>query len=342
MRAAVMRGRRLVVDDVPEPTPGEGQVLVETLACGICGSDLHNLQHPERLVEAGRASGTPFVFDTERDLVMGHEFCAKVLELGPGASEVKPGDIVVSMPIVITRDGLEGVGYSNNYPGGYGERMVLTSSLCLTVPAHLDPPHAALTEPMAVGVHAVARSAIQQGTAALVIGSGPVGLAVIAALRLAGIESIIAADFSPTRRELAIQMGAAEAVDPREEPAIEAWRRVDGTRSLVIFEAVGVPGMIDQVMRDAPRSCRIVVVGVCMESDTFWPALGVTKELSLQFVLGYSPEEFARTLGSIAQGDIDVAPLITDEVGIIDTPRAFGDLATPGAHAKILVRPALG
>ncbi len=342
MRAAVMRGRRLVVDDVPEPTPGEGQVLVETLACGICGSDLHNLQHPEQFVEAGRASATPFVFDVERDLVMGHEFCAKVLELGPGASEVKPGDIVVSMPIVITRDGLEGVGYSNNYPGGYGERMVLTSSLCLRVPGHLDPAQAALTEPMAVGVHAVARSAIEQGTSALVIGSGPVGLAVIAALRLAGIEPIIAADFSPTRRELAMRMGAAEAVDPREEPAIEAWRRLDGTRSPVIFEAVGVPGMIDQAMRDAPRSCRIVVVGVCMEDDTFWPALGVTKELSLQFVLGYSPEEFARTLGWIAQGDIDVAPLITGEVGILDTPRAFEDLATPGAHAKILVRPALG
>ncbi len=342
MRAAVMRGKQLVVDDVPEPEPGPGQVLVETLACGICGSDLHCLKYPEQLIEAGRASGAPFIFDVERDVVMGHEFCAKVVELGPGAAGVEPGDVIVSIPVLLTPDGVTGIGYSNDYPGGYGERMVLSAALCLKVPGHLDPAKAALTEPIAVGLHAVAKSGIATGQSALVLGCGPVGLAIIAALRRAGVESIVAADFAPARRDLAVRMGAQEAVDPRQEPAIDAWRRLDGARSLIIYEAVGVPGMIDQAMRDAPRNSRILVAGVCLETDTLWPALGITKELSLQFVLGYSGEEFAAALEAIAGGEIDVAPLITGEVGIADTPKAFEELATPGAHAKILVRPDLG
>jgi 2-desacetyl-2-hydroxyethyl bacteriochlorophyllide A dehydrogenase len=342
MRAAVMRNKTLVVDDVPEPVPGPGQVLVETIACGICGSDLHALQHPEKLVESAAASGAPFIFDVNKDIVMGHEFSARVITPGPGVSNVQPGDVVVSIPVVLSADGFAGIGYSNTYPGGYAERMVLSAPLCIKVPDGLDPRHAALTEPMAVGLHAVAKSGIKTGDAALVLGCGPVGLAVIAALRLAGIEPIVAADFSAARRGLAKTMGAHEAVDPRQEPAIDAWRRVEGTRPLVIYEAVGVPGMLDRAMRDAPRQARILVVGVCMEVDQVWPMLGINKELTIQFALGYDPAEFQRTLDCIARGDIDVKPLITGEVGIAGVPEAFRTLASPDAHAKILVEPALG
>ncbi len=342
MQAAVLRDNRIVVDEVPDPTPGPGQVLAETLACGICGSDLHMVQHLDRLVDGAQAMGRPFPFDPKRDVIMGHEFCAKVVETGPGVSEVETGDIVVSMPGVLTPEGPQGIGYSNEYPGGYGERMLLQSVLCRKIPDGLDPRHAALTEPMAVGVHAVAKSGIRPGEAAVVLGCGPVGLAVVAGLRLAGIEPIVAADFSATRRELAVGLGAHQAVDPAQEPAIDAWQRVDGAKSLVIFEAVGVPGMIDEAMRASPPASRILVVGVCMESDTIWPMLGVTKELAIQFALGYSPDEFDRTLGLIASGEFDVAPLITGEVGIGGVPDAFETLANPDAHAKILVRPALG
>lgn len=342
MRAAVLRRKQLVVDEVPDPVPGPGQVLVETLACGICGSDLHIFRHLDQLLESARSIGTPFMFDVERDLIMGHEFCAKVIELGPGVSEVKAGDVVVAIPLVVTPEGRMPVGYSNDYPGGYGERMVLMSALCHKVPNGLDPRYAALTEPMAVGLHAVAKSGITSGDAALVLGCGPIGLAVVAALRLAGVEPIVAADFSPTRRQLAERMGAHETVDPQQEPPIEAWRRVDGTRSLVIFEAVGVPGMIAQAMVAAPSSSRILVVGVCMEADTIWPMLGINKELTIQFALGSRPEEFARTLELIANGDLDVAPLVTGEVGISGVPGAFDELANPDAHAKVLVVPALG
>ena len=173
----------------------------------------------------------------------------------------------------------------------------------------------------------------------MLLGCGPVGLAVISALSLAGIEPIVAADFSPARRRLATTMGAHEVVDPREEPAIDAWQRVDGVRNVVLFEAVGVPGMIQAAMKDAPRWARILVVGVCMEDDSIVPMYGINKELEIRFALGYMPNEFADTLTAIAEGKINVEPLITSEVDIDGVPGAFEALADPEEQCKILVRP---
>jgi threonine dehydrogenase-like Zn-dependent dehydrogenase len=340
MKAAVMRGRSLIVEDVDDPVAKAGELLVKTLACGICGSDLHTLQHAEQMVQMSVESGAPFVMDLERPVVMGHEFCAEVLELGPNAgANVAVGDRIVSIPVVIGQGGVQSVGYSNDYPGGYGELMALSAMLAIKVPNGLSSEWAALTEPMAVGRHAVTRSGISPGTAAVVIGCGPVGLAVIADLRLRGIEPIVAADFSPARRALATAMGATEVVDPAVEPVVDAWKRVDGTKSLVMFEAVGVPGLLDAAMSAAPRGARVVVVGVCMEPDSIRPMVGIAKELDVSFALGYSYEEFAGTLRSIAEGELDVAPLITGRVAVDGVPQAFADLANPENHCKILVTP---
>ena len=340
MKAAVMRGKELSVEDIDDPVPGNGEVLVKTLACGICGSDLHTLQHGDQMVQMSVESGAPFVMDLTKPVVMGHEFCAEVLELGPNAgSGVAPGDRIVSIPVVVGQGGMQSVGYSNQYPGGYGELMALSAMLAIKVPNGLSSEWAALTEPMAVGRHGVSRSGITPGKAAVVIGCGPVGLAIIADLKLRGIEPIVAADFSPARRALATTMGATEVVDPAVEPVVEAWQRIDGTKSLVIFEAVGVPGMIHSAMAAAPRGARVVVVGVCMEQDSIRPMLGIAKELDVSFALGYSYEEFAGTLRSIAEGELDVGPMITGQVGVEGVPQAFQDLGNPEAHCKILVTP---
>ena len=353
MRAAVMRGGELVVDDVPDPAPGPGQVLVKTLACGICGSDLHFLKYGEEMValgeEMGVGLGGPAV-DLSKDLIMGHEFSAEVLEVGPDTTTgVAPGDVVVSVPMMLPPNfdmtdltGIEPIGsYSNRYNGGYAELMVLSSILAMKVPNGLDAQRAALTEPMAVGVHAVNKSGIKPGEAAVVLGTGPVGLACISALAQMGIEPIVAADFSAKRRELAATMGAHEVVDPRTEPAIDAWQRLDGVKPLVIFEAVGVPGMLDQAMRAAPRGGRVMVVGACMEPDTVRPLIGIGKELTIGFALGYDPFEFVQTLHAIAEGKVDVSPLITGHVGISGVQGAFAALANPDEHCKILVEPVL-
>src|SRR5262245_43565381 len=340
MRAVVMRNKELVVDTVPDPVPGPGEAIVKTLACGICGSDLHALKFADRMVDVARESEAPFALDPSRDVVMGHEFCVEVLDYGPGTDgAVKTGGRAVSMPLLFRPTGIFGVGYSNEIPGGYGEYMVLNASLLLEVPNGLGTEHAAMTEPMAVGVHAVEKARLDPGDAAMVFGCGPVGLAVIAALKLKGVEPIIAGDFSPMRRSLATRMGAHVVVDPKERRLIDAYREAADLPPAAVFECVGVPGVLADVMRQAPRGAKVVVAGVCMEDDTIRPMMGINKELSLHFVLGYTPLEFADTLGALADGRIDVSPLVTGKVGSGGVAQAFRDLGSPEQHAKILVEP---
>ena len=301
-----MRDRRLVVDEVPDPTPGPGEVLVKTLACGICGSDLHALKHADRMVDASRRTGAPFVMDPRRDIVMGHEFCGEIVDHGPDTMRgLKPGTRVCSIPFLL-RPEPQLVGYSNETPGGFGEYMRLTEMLLLEVPNGLSPQHAALTEPMAVGLHAVEMARLDRNDVPLVIGCGPVGLAVIAALRLRDARPIVAADFSPRGRELAAAVGADIVVDPAERSPYESWQDVavwkgndvppqlpwmpgPPLRPAVVFECVGVPGVIQQIMASAAPHARIVVVGVCMERDHIEPMFGINKELNVQFVLAYTP-----------------------------------------------------
>ena len=345
MRAAVLRAGAMVVrDDVADPTPGFGQVLVDVEACGICGSDLHFVKHGATMLELGdRMEGMPEFgvarTDLSRDVFMGHEFAGRVLEAGPDTIAPASGSLVTSIPIMISPTGVEPIVYCNDLPGGYSERMLLSAALIQEVPNGLDAKPAALTEPMAVGLHAVNKSGIKAGDGALVIGCGPVGIAVIAALRLRGIEPIVAADFSSTRRQLARAMGAHHVTDPAQVPAFDAWKAEGGTRPLVVFECVGVEGMIDDVLRRCPPQTRVTVVGVCMGLDQVTPFFGISKEINLQFVLGYDPMEFNESLRAIAEGDIDVNPMITGVVDLDGVPGAFTELGDPERHCKILVVP---
>ncbi|WP_426424476.1 zinc-binding dehydrogenase [Bradyrhizobium genosp. A] len=357
MRAAIFRNGEIVVDRMAEPKPGPGQVLVKTLACGICGSDLHARQHAPRMVEMAKKTGrTPM--DLSRDVVFGHEFCCEIVDYGPGtARKLRPGTHVCSLPALLTPEGIKGIGYSNDFVGGYAEQMLLSEPLLLEVPNGLAPEHAALTEPLAVGVHAVAKANISGGEVPLVIGCGPVGLAVIAALRIKGLHPIVAADYSPARRALAAKLGADIVIDPRVSQPYATWAEhaqmseaekaarppiqamLPALKPAVIFECVGVPGLLQQVFEGAPRDAKIVVVGVCMESDKSEPMLGIMKELNVQYVLGYTPEEFSASLRLIAEGQVDAAAMVTAEVGIDGVAKAFADLANPEAHTKIIVQP---
>jgi threonine dehydrogenase-like Zn-dependent dehydrogenase len=338
MRASVLRGGRMEYrDDVAEPVPGPGQVLVAVRACGICGSDLHFAKYGHNVLEVSRQIEGMGMGDLKVDLAddvfMGHEFSAEVIEAGPDTDAPNPGTVVTSIPLLLTGNRVDPIVYSNNLIGGYAERMLLSAPLLLSVPNGLDPRHAALTEPMAVGLHAVNKSAIQPGEGALVVGCGPIGIAIIAALRHRGVENIAAADYSPRRRQLAETMGAHETLDPAQGSPF------DTAKPAVVFEAVGVPGIINDVMRRAPVGCRLVVAGVCMESDTMLPFFAIAKEINVQFVLAYDPMEFAESLRAIAEGEIDVTPLITGEVGLDGVGAAFDDLAHPDEHCKILVTP---
>ena len=359
MRAVVLRGSTLSIDTVPDPVPGQGEVLVRTRACGICGSDLHAAQHGPEMVAALAEMGAPHVMDLARDIVMGHEFAAEVVDYGPGtARRLAPGTPVCSMPLLPRPDGLRSLGFSNDVPGGYGELMVLSSDLVLPIPNGYPTELAALTEPMAVGLHAVGLATLTPHDVPLVIGCGPVGLAVIAALKFRGAGPIVAADFSPARRTQAERAGADVVVDPRATSPYTSWAEVAVARTSaeaapenllaptavplrpgVIFECVGIPGIIDQIVRGAPSYARIVVVGVCMERDAFRPVLALGKELSLRFAFYYTGDEYAQTLAALAEGHIDIAPFVTGRIGLDGVPAAFAELAHPEQHVKILVRP---
>jgi threonine dehydrogenase-like Zn-dependent dehydrogenase len=353
---AIFRNGEIVVDRIPEPKPGAGQVLVRTLACGICGSDLHARKHAHRMVEMAKYFPGRKPMDLSRDVVFGHEFCCEVLDYGPGTQRrLKPGARVCSLPALLTPTGPSGIGYSNDNVGGYAEQMLLSEPLLLEVPNGLSAAHAALTEPLAVGVHAVAKANIRGGEVPLVIGCGPVGLAVIAALRIKGLHPIIAADYSPMRRQLAGKMGADVVVDPARSQPYATWAEhaamspeekaarpafqahLAALKPALIFECVGVPGLLQQVFAGAPRDTRIVVVGVCMETDRNEPMLGIMKELNVQYVLAYTPEEFAASLRMLAEEEVDAPALVTGSVGIDGVAQAFDDLANPEAHIKIIV-----
>jgi threonine dehydrogenase-like Zn-dependent dehydrogenase len=338
MRAAVLReGRMVCRDDVPDPVPGPGQVLVGVRSCGICGSDLHFAKYGAEVLplseEMANSLGGGMNVDLSHDIFMGHEFSAEVLEAGPDTDTYPAGTLVTSIPVLISGQHVEPIVYSNNTLGGYAERMLLSAPLLLPIPNGLDPRHAALTEPMAVGLHAVNKSGVQPGETALVLGCGPIGIAVIAKLRAREVEPIVAVDFSSKRRELATIMGAHQTLDPAQGSPF------DTVTPAVVFEAVGVPGIIDDVMRRARHGTRLVVVGVCMQPDTMHPFFAIAKEINVQFVLAYDPNEFADSLRAIAEGDIDVTPVITGDVGLEAVGAAFDDLADPERHCKILVTP---
>jgi threonine dehydrogenase-like Zn-dependent dehydrogenase len=355
MRAAVTRGGKLVVGEVDDVTPGSGHVVVRSLAAGICGSDLHALADFPHFTGLMDSVGVP-ALDPGGDCVFGHEFCAEIVEHGPDTSHsLTVGSRVCSVPIVVGATGVEQIGYSNAFPGALAEYMTLQELLLLPVPESLATDLAALTEPLAVGEHAVGLSGLQPGQPCLVVGCGPVGLAVIAALKGRGHGPVLAADFSPTRRRLAEAFGADEVIDPAAQSPHERWAdfgvpttvmdragaAMFGTPIVdpVIFEAVGVPGMLQSLIADAPPRSRIVVVGVCMHSDTIEPFMAVVKEIELRFSFGYTPTEFAATLERLGAGVPGADRLVTSTVDLRGTPGAFETLRTPGEHGKILVHP---
>ncbi|MCB4820990.1 zinc-binding dehydrogenase [Roseicella aerolata] len=358
MRAAIFHQGEFTVAPIPDPVLAEGQVLVRTRACGICGSDLHAAKYTDAFVDVAKRSGGRFQMVKERPVVFGHEFVGEVMENGPGTEgRFRPGTLVTSMPLTIAGNQVLGVGYNPDVPGGFAEYMPLAERMLLPLPEGMNPDHAALVEPIAVGVHAVEFARTTPEDAALVIGCGPIGLAVIAALKLKGIAPVIAADFSPARRALAQRMGADIVLDPAAGSPYAALEQAitpagyDGSRyaqllglspkrrPAVLFECVGMPGVMQEMFVGAPPGARIVIVGVCMEPDRFEPFFGIVKQLNVQFVLGYTAEEFAATLGHIGAGRIDVAPLITGRVGLEGVGQAFTDLANPEQHAKVLVEP---
>jgi threonine dehydrogenase-like Zn-dependent dehydrogenase len=378
MRAVVCSNADLAVVEQPEPVPGRGQVRIEVLHCGICGSDLHARHGCDAWAEMAARAGYDRFARSDEKIVFGHEFCGEVAEHGPGCRQGSPaGTRVVALPLLRWSQGVDTVGLSVHAPGAYAEQMLVEESLMMPVPNGLGSDIAALTEPLAVAWHAVRRGEVRKRTVAIVIGCGPIGLAVILLLKAKGVRTVVASDYSPARRALARACGADVVIDPAhgspftavkghghlaDVPAAlelavgtreklerlpfgwwHAWRLGEALGAApkhpVIFECVGTPGVIESILDGAPLFSRVVVVGVCVGVDQITPAMAINKEIDLRFVLGYTPLEFRDTLHMLAEGDIDPTPLITGTVGLDGVEEAFTALGNPDVHAKILIDP---
>lgn len=378
MKAVVCQSAELSVRELPEQVPQKGQAVLKVLRCGICGSDLHVRHHCNHMGEVMRRTGYKNFPDASEPLVFGHEFCGEVLDHGPGtAKRLKPGARVCVVPVIRKGRDIDMVGLSARSPGAYAERVLVEETMMLPVPNGLSADMAALTEPMAVGLHAVNRGEVPRSGVAIVIGCGPVGLAVICMLKAKGVRTVIASDFSPGRRALARQCGADLVVNPADESPYANWEQFGflgglpallelavGTREKlgrlpvpwwhtwrlaekaglkpkmpVIFECVGAPGVLQGIIDGAPLFSRVVVVGVCMQADRIEPAMGNNKELDLRFTMGYSPLEYRDALHLIAEGKVNCKPMVTGTVGLGGVEAAFTALKDPERHAKILIDP---
>ncbi|MFI5841836.1 alcohol dehydrogenase catalytic domain-containing protein [Catenuloplanes sp. NPDC051500] len=369
MRAVITEKGVLSVTDVPTPEPGPGQIRLRVTRAGICGSDLHARFHADLAADATAEIGYTGFMRHDQRVIMGHEFTGTIDAYGPHCRRRWPqGRAVVSVPMIQHGRDVHLTGLSAHAPGAYAEYVLVDEAATFPVPRHVPPDLAALTEPLSVARRAVNRGAVTRRDTAVVIGCGPIGLAVILMLKASGVRRIIATDLTPGRRALALACGATSAPeDPwpglgfaTDAPtlfraaltALRTLRRVPGfpwqavmraasPRGPVIFECVGLPGIIEQIITNAPIRSRVVVVGVCMQPDTFRPTMASNKEIDLRFSSGYAPPEFHDALHLLARRRLDPRPLITDVIPLDALPAAFDLLATPGNHAKILINPTL-
>lgn len=362
----------------PDPIAGAGQLLVKVLRCGICGSDLHVRDHCDHWGRMMKSQGYRALIGSNQEMVFGHEFSAEVIDAGPGTrTRLKPGTAVVALPLIRRGADIELLGLSAHSPGAYAERLVVQEAMTMSIPNGLPASDAALTDPMATGLHAVLRGEVKRKDVAIVIGCGPVGLAVICMLKAKGVSKIIASDFSSVRRAMATHCGATVVVDPGKECPYAQWRELGfindvagafelgmsskeqldklplpwwylwsvgerlgiGKTRPVIFECVGVPGILQSIIASAPQFSRIVVVGVCMQTDAIEPAMAINKEIDIRFSLGYTPLDFRQALHMMAEGKVDAAPLITGTVGLRGVESVFDMLAKAPDHVKVLIDP---
>lgn len=340
MRAAVFRqiGSPLAIETIDTPKPGPRDLILKVRACGICGSDLHMTESTSLMPLPGGS-------------VMGHEFSGEVVEIGSAlAGKWKEGDRAAGFPYLCCGDsspcvnmtfgsgscakGLTiGLGQSH---GAYAEYVRIGDNGAHRLPDVVSFEEGALVEPLAVGLHAVDMGKVSRGDTVLVIGAGPVGLAVALWARFSGARHIIVSERAPARIAMAAKFGATDVIDPG-QPLATQVEKIAGKGPDVIFECVGNPGMLNEAMLSAPRRSRIVVAGVCQGMDSIMPLVGIMKELNVQFVLGYTPADFDFVIEMIAKDRIDVAAMVTDRISLDALPDAFEALRKPSTQCKVMV-----
>lgn len=340
MKAAVFRGlgEGLAVAEMAEPVPGPGEVVLRVEACGVCGSDLH-------ATDAG-------VFLQEAGTVLGHEFAGQVVSSAdPGIAAGARVTVVPVNPCGDCRDCREGytmlcaqnriTGLAGQaVPGAYAQFVKVPARHVVPLPDGVSYEEGAMVEPLAVGLHAVDKAGIRVGDRVLVIGAGPIGLSVTSFARIAGAGAVVVSERAPARLKAAAEFGATAVIDAGATADLAAaFAEAAGGPPDVIFDCVGVPGMIQTCIGLSRARGTIVVVGVCMKEDAQIPLTAILKELKIQYILGYQEQDFARVLAFLQAGRVRPAPMVTDRVNLDQLPAAFEGLRQPGNQIKLMILP---
>jgi (R,R)-butanediol dehydrogenase/meso-butanediol dehydrogenase/diacetyl reductase len=338
MKAAVYTGDRTVaVEERPVPVPSAGEVVIAVEYCGICGTDLHSVME---------GWGRP-------GAILGHEYSGRIAAVGPGVGGWAVGDEVTAEPgrVCGTCEFCAGgrpslcreymaLLLAGAWPGAFAEFVPVSASQLHRIPPGLGPRAAALTEPLAVALHAITRSRFARGQAALVTGAGPLGCLHVAALKAMGAGRVIVSEPSPARRAAAYAAGADRVVapqefDPPESPLLEADDAVD-----VAFECSGNPAAFTAALAQLRPGGTLVIVGTGMVRPELDHHRVIVKELIVTGALNYDATGFDDALRLLGSGALPVDALIAPgAVPLASIMPAMEDLAAGHTAAKVLVAP---
>ncbi len=341
MKAAVFHqiGKPLVIETIADPEPEQGEVIIKVKACGICGSDLHATSEEGMLVPNGT--------------VLGHEFVGEIIKVGPSVPEGwAKGDRICTMsfwgcgkciaclngvPWQCQSKKIVGLG---EVPGGYAEIARIHVNDAVKLPESVAWQEGALVEPLSVGLHGVRLASSVEGKNVLVVGAGPIGLAVVLWCKFMGARHIIISDFDKSRGEMAVKFGATGTINPKDDIDARFLHMTGGSPEL-IFECVGVPGMIAQCIDRAPYGAEIIVLGFCSAPDTLIPAYAVVKEVTLKFSIAFSKADLQFAVEMLAAGRVNAKEMITQVVSFKDLPEVFENLKKPSNQCKVILDPEL-
>ena len=321
----------LAFETLPDPTPGAGEVLVKVGRCGICGSDLHMTEDA--------------AYGCKHGDVLGHEFAGEVVEIGREADGLKTGDLVSVIPLKscghcehcrkgevqwCAQFGLQG--------GGYAEYAVTRPNQCIKLGTDVSLADGAIVEPLAVALHGVNLSGLKAGDKVLVLGAGPIGLAVAFWAKRFGAAKVAVQDIAEFQRQRALDMGAdAFVVDP-EDPVGSAERGLGG-KADIVFECVGIPGLIAQAVEQVKPRGTILLLGLCTRPDTFNSFAMLSKEVRLVTSAFFTVPEYEASLQALAEGAVEPRLLITDTISLAETPQVFESLKRRTEQCKVLIAP---
>jgi (R,R)-butanediol dehydrogenase/meso-butanediol dehydrogenase/diacetyl reductase len=323
--------RPLSFDTLPDPTPEAGEVVVKVARCGICGSDLHMTEDA--------------AYGCRHGDVLGHEFAGEVVALGKDVEGLRTGDLVSVIPLKscghcehcrsgevqwCAQFGLQG--------GGYAEFALTKPNQCVKLPVDLSLADGAIIEPLAVALHGVNLSGIKQGDKVLVLGAGPIGLAVAFWARRMGAAKVAVQDIADWQERRALDMGADVFVVDPADPVGSAERALGG-KADIVFECVGIPGLIAQAVDQVRNRGTILLLGLCTRPDTFNSFAMLTKEVKLVTAAFFTVPEYQASLDVLAQGAIELRLLVTDTIALDAVPEVYESLKHRTEQCKVLIAP---